>query len=206
MKDVLGLYEEYHARRQDERLELFEVVRREYMSNSCLYPGCFVHITPAFVFPKTTFVDTDRRARRFFDDPRTLAFVEAKKLYDGQPQVRFLARDYSKELEIDTKHDLLVSQYAGFVSESCKKYLRKGGLLIVNNSHGDASLASIDDGFRLIAVIHRRGEHFWASKTRLDQYFVPARNVQVTRQLLYRTKHGIGYKRTASDYVFEKIS
>lgn len=205
MKHIPELYQQYHVARQDERLELFEVVRTEYAANSCLYPGCFVHITPAFVFPYTTFVDTDKRAKGFFDDPRTLAFLEAKKSYRQKPKIRFLARDYSGELEIDTNHDLLVSQYAGFVSEHCKKYLRKGGILLANNSHGDASLASIDDDFRLIGVIKRQGEHFWISKTKLDQYFVPARSVQVTRQLLYATKRGIGYKRAAANYIFEKL-
>lgn len=206
MKDIPRLYQQYHVERQDERLELFEIVRTEFCVHSFLYPGCFVHITPALVIPNATFIDTDKRARRFFDDPRTIAFVESAKHYKEQPKLRFIARDYSEELSIDKNYDLLISQYAGFVSEKCKKYLRRGGMLVANNSHGDASFASIDNDFRLVAVIQRRGEHFWISRSCLDEYFVPAKTVRVTRQLLYSTKRGIGYKRAASNYVFEKLS
>ena len=206
MKDIPKLYQQYHVDRQDERLELFVIIRTKFLAGSFLYPGCFVHITPAFVFPNATFVDTDRRAKNFFDDPRTLAFVEAAKQYKQKPKMRFLAQDYLEELEIDRNYDLLVSQHAGFVSENCKKYLRKGGMLVANNSHGDASLASIDSDFRLVAAIQRRGEHFWISRTGLHEYFVPVKNVQVTRELLFNTKRGVRYKRTASNYVFEKVN
>lgn len=206
MKDIPRLYEQYHVAKKDERLELFEIMHAEYGTKSFLYPGCFVHITPAFVMPNATFVDTDKRARSFFGDPQTLVFVDTSKRYKEQPKLRFLSRDYSEELPIERTYDLVISQYAGFVSESCKRYLRKGGLLVANNSHGDASLASIDDDFRLIAVIQRRAEHFWISRTNLDEYFVPTKKVQVTRQLLYTIRRGVGYKRPASNYVFEKLN
>ena len=206
MKDIPRLYQQYHVARKDERLELFEIVRAEFGPLSFLYPGCFVHITPAFFIPKAAFVDTDKRARRFFGDSQTMAFVEASKRYEQKLNLRFLSRDYSEELPIERTYDLIISQYAGFVSESCKRYLRKGGVLVANNSHGDASLASIDDDFRLVAVIQRRAEHFWISRTRLDKYLVPAKGIQVTRQLLYSIRRGIGYKRSASNYVFEKLN
>ncbi len=206
MKNILELYDEYHVRRGDERLQLFEILRDEYSVNSCLYPGCFVHITPAFVFQKTAFVDTDRRAQRFFEDPSVAEFVDLNKQYGEASNITFFAQEYSKPLPIDTEYDLLLSQYAGFVSEKCKKYLRKGGILVANNSHGDASLASIDADFRFRAVINRREERFWFAGNQLHEYFVPRRNVEVTKELLYKLKRGIGYTRSASNYVFEKVS
>ena len=206
MKNIPGLYQHYHVGRNDERLELFDIVQAEFGAESFLYPGCFVHVTPAFVMPNATFVDTDKRARTFFSDPQTLSFVEESKRYRQQAKLQFLSRDYSEELPIHREYDLLISQYAGFVSESCKRYLRKGGVLLANDSHGDASLASIDKDFRLTAVIQRRGEHFWISMTRLNEYFVPSKPVEVTRELLHSTRRGIRYKRSASDYVFEKSS
>lgn len=206
MKKIPKLYEQYHVARNDERLEVFEIIRKEFGVNSFLYPGCFVHVTPAFVIPKATFVDTDRRARRFFDDPQTLSFVRASKQYDEEPELQFLSQDYTGTLAIERGYDLLISQYAGFVSESCRRYLRKGAVLVANNSHGDASLASIDKDYRFIAAIQRRGEHFSISTIGLDEYFVPAKAMEVTRQLLYSTKRGIGYRKSASDYVFERVS
>jgi hypothetical protein len=67
------------------------------------------------------------------------------KRYKEQPRLRILSRDYSEELPIEREYDLLSSEYAGSVSESCKRYFRKGGVLVSNNSNGDVSLASIDN-------------------------------------------------------------
>ena len=120
MKDIPRLYQQYHVARKDERLELFEIVRAEFGPLSFLYQGCFVHITPPFFIPNAIFVDTDKRARTFFGDPQTLAFVEASTRYEQQLKLRFLSRDYSEELPIERTYDLVISQYAGFVSESCK--------------------------------------------------------------------------------------
>jgi hypothetical protein len=128
------------------------------------------------------------------------------KRYEEPPNIAFLAQDYAKELSIGTDYDVLLSQYAGFVSEKCKKYLRKGGILVANNNHGDASLASIDNDFKLRAVVNRRGERFWYASIPIDQYFVPQRNIKVTRDMLYKIKRGIGYTRTASNYIFEKVN
>ena len=52
--------------------------------------------------------------------------------------------------EAEKSFDLLISQYAGFVSQHCKKYLKIGGILLVNNSHGDASMAKLDDDYKFV--------------------------------------------------------
>ena len=91
MEKIPKLYQRYHVVNKDERTELFEIVRTEFGAQSFVYPGCFVHITPAFFIPKATFVDTDKRAKRFFDDPQTLGFIEASKRYGEQPKLLFLA-------------------------------------------------------------------------------------------------------------------
>ena len=136
MKNIPELYQHYHTGRNDERLELFDIVKAEFGPESFLYPGCFVHATPAFVMPDGTFVDTDKRAKKFFNDPRTLSFIEESKRYRQPAKLQFLWRDYSEELPIHREYDLLVSQYAGFVSESCKRYLRKGGRASIKQQPG----------------------------------------------------------------------
>ena len=203
MSDPPELYAQYHISKGDERLQLFEILRDAYAVQSCLYPGCFVHVTPAFTFPRVAFVDTDRRARTFFEDLQTTVFVESRKQYAETPEISFFAQDYAEELPIGSDFDLLLSQYAGFVSEKSKRYLRRGGLLVANDSHGDASLASLDRDFRFVAAINRSGDRFWFSRSPLDEYFVPKRKVDVTRELLYGTRRGVGYTRSAADYVFE---
>jgi len=50
--------------------------------------------------------------------------------------------------------DLLISSYAGFVSRAGKDFTRQGGLLLANNSHGDASLAFVDSNdWKLVGVL-----------------------------------------------------
>lgn len=51
---------------------------------------------------------------------------------------------------LKTKFDLLISQYAGFISDTCINYLKVNGYLLVNNSHADAGLAAIDKDYKLL--------------------------------------------------------
>jgi len=101
---------------------------------------------------------------------------------------------------------LLISQYAGFVSQYCKKYLKPGGLLVANNSHGDASMASLDRSFEFIAVIYYSNKTYRFTTRSLDQYFIPKKkNFKVTKEHLEKSMKGIGYTKTASAYLFKKI-
>jgi hypothetical protein len=70
-------------------------------------------------------------------------------------------------------YDLLISSYAGFVSRAGKDFIRRGGLLLANNSHGDASLAYVDkDDWELIGVV-TRGKKPKVSTQNLEQYMIP---------------------------------
>lgn len=101
--------------------------------------------------------------------------------------------------------DLLISQYAGFVSQCCKKYLKPGGLLVANNSHGDASMASIDKSFEFIGVIYNSNKLYRFTRRNLDKYFIPKKKtVKITKEYLEKTMKGIGYTKTASAYLFKK--
>lgn len=207
----MSLYEKYHVSRQDERLGLFESVQAEFGVRRGLYPGCFVHVTPSFVIPEMHYVDSDRNANRFFTDGTAREMVERNRVYDEPPFLEFHFQDYRKSIPIDHGSvDLLISQYAGLVSENCRKYLVQGGYLIANNSHGDAGFASCDPEFRLVAVVNRRGER-WSLNTRnLSDYFIPKSPTlpQEPSELADHIRglgRGIAYTRTASDYVFEKV-
>ena len=209
---AISLYEKYHTSRQDERVGLFESVRSEFGIRTGLYPGCFVHVTPSFVFPNIYYVDSDRNAQKFFSQGVAEKVVAGRRVYDEPSHIEFFHQDYHKSIPIEEGSvELLVSQYAGFVSEACKKYLVQGGYLIANNSHGDAGLASCDPDFELVAVVNRRGDRWSLSTRNLDEYFIPIPR-EVPRESVSLANHirdlgrGIGYTRTASDYVFERIS
>ena len=206
MQDALALYRKYYVDTRYERLELFTLVADRFASRRALYPGSFTHVTPAFVYPIACFVDTDRRAVRFFADPAVRDFVSRRKVYAEEPCIRFHRADYVQELpEAEESYDLLISQYAGFVSQHCKRYLRVGGMLLANNSHGDASMAWLDPDYALTAAINRRGERFSLRESDLGSYFVPKRDLTVTREHLERTKRGVAYTRRAYSYVFRRV-
>jgi hypothetical protein len=209
--NTISLYEKYHTSRQDERIGLFECVRSEFGPRIGLYPGCFVHVAPSFVIPRMYYVDSDRNAHRFFAQGVAKKVVAQRRVYDEPFHIEFFHQDYHKMIPIEEGGvELLVSQYAGFVSEACKKYLARGGYLVANNSHGDAGLAWCDREFALVAVVDRRGDR-WSLKTRdLDEYFIPA-SPEVPQDPLSLANYirdlgkGIGYIKTATDYVFKKI-
>jgi hypothetical protein len=207
----MDLYTKYHSSRDDERRGLFEIARHDFGVLRGLYPGCFVHVTPSFFIKRMVYVDSDDRARRFFESGDARALVQRQRTYDAEPEMAFLHRDYTDPLPLAAAFDLILSQYAGFVSMHTKRHLRSGGILIVNNSHGDAGLAHNDPDFELIAVIKRRGARFTLSTQDLDAYFVPKtkpvpEDRDEARAYLLALGRGVGYVKSAADYVFRKRS
>jgi len=95
--------------------------------------------------------------------------------------------------------------YGGFISDVFKPYLRKSGYLLVNNSYGDAGMASIDDDYVLIAAVQKRKGKYRLSNASLEEYFIPKKDLTVTKELLLERKKGVGYTRTAPLYLFQKI-
>ena len=96
--NLLLLYKKYHVDRNDERLGQFTILAEKYNVKSALYPGSFVHITPSFVFPVVTYVDTDKRAESFFKDPCVSDYISKHKTYDSEPAVSFIHKDYRKRI------------------------------------------------------------------------------------------------------------
>jgi hypothetical protein len=203
---VLRLYHEFYQERQFERLDLFEILADRFNVRRALYPGGFVHITPSFVFPDVVYVDNDRQAKQFFGKPEVLKYIAQRKSYLQEAKVSFHFADYRSGFDEPFEtYDLLISQYAGFVGQHCKPYLKTGGFLVANDSHGDAGLAAIDDDYQLKAVFSVRNGVHRISETDLDAYFVPKWQTQITREYLEGLQKGIGYKKAAGVYLFEKV-
>ena len=204
--DVLGLYKEYFIDREFERLDVFQILQEKYQIKSAIYPGSFVHVSPAFVYPMTTYIDSDKKAEKFFNHVKFAEFIKSRKQYSQEAVVTFYPNDYRKPIaEEHEKYDLLISQYAGFVSLHCKEYLKPDGILWANNSHGDAGLASIDEDYEFVAVIQKSGgKHRWSNQ-KLAEYFVPKKETEITKENLEKIGKGIGYKKTASSYLFRRV-
>lgn len=201
------MYQQHHVDKQDERLGLFQLLAESYVIESALYPGCFVHVTPSFIFPVTTYVDMDQRAKKFFGDPALSEFVARRKNYPQEATITFHAADYRAGFPAPETHfDLLISQYAGFVSQPCKKYLKIGGWLLANNSHGDAGLAQLDPDYELVAVVSHHQNRYRLTTENLGDYFVPkSTKVAITKEYLTHLGRGLGYKKSGSAYVFRRV-
>ena len=194
---------------EGDRLRLFAAVADHAAVSRVLYPGSFVDVAASFVFPTVTYLDMDRRAAKFFGDAEGVdEIIAANQTSGGTRAVEFIAADYREALGLaDESFDLLVSLYAGFVSEYCTQYLRIGGFLLVNPSHGDAAMASIDDRYRLAAVITSGGMRSYRVDDRdLDTYLVPKKPQPVTVDRLHDLGRGIGYTRSPFAYLFERIA
>lgn len=205
MDDLTRRLWEEQNRHPDDRLRLFRAVADFIGDPVALYPGSFVDVAPSFVFDSVTYVDSDRRASRFFADETGVdQIIHGSRSKLGDPRWRFINADFRTELEIEEQSvGLLVSLYAGFVSEYCTRYLRPGGWLLVNSSHGDAAMASIDPRYELLAVVNARSGRYSVADSDLGSYLIPKRPTDVTAELLHETGRGIAYTRAPFAYLFE---
>lgn len=206
MTDFTSEYEKYFTSRQFTRLGVFELLRAKYDIKKALYLGSHIHITPSIVFPEVVYVDSYKKFKDMVDSDEARKFIEQNKKYDQAPSIRFIQQNYDKTLDIENDFDLLISQYAGFVSRVGKKYLKKGGILLANNSHGDASMANLDHEFDLIAVANHTKDKWRINNTNVDEYFIRKDGAEDTAEELIDKQKGPAYKKTATNYIFKKTN
>ncbi len=198
-------YLEYENKMQREGL--FELISQNYKIDRAIYPGSFIHISPSFYFREVVYVDTDKNAKKFFDDKSFEKIISQKKVYSEDFVYRYHPVSYSSKLSEEEQYfDLLISQYAGFISQECKKYLKINGILVANNSHGDAQLANINPDYEFIGVINYQNKKFTFSQKYLEDYFIPKKEgLKISMEYLKSINHGIGYKKIANHYLFKRI-
>lgn len=191
-----------------DRWRLFQAIGNAVEAEDVLYPGSFVDIAPSFVFPNVTYVDSDSRVPGFFaDDEGVLEIIRSHPGSPPMPAVSFQHSDYTTDLALQTESfDLLISLYAGFVSEHCTQYLRVGGTLLANPSHGDVAMASIDPRYQLVAVVTSRSGEYRVTTKHLDTYLIPKSDRNITVAYLHETGRGIAYTKSPFAYVFERTS
>ena len=192
---------------QGDRWRLFSAVAEAVEVNSVFYPGCYVDVAPSFVFDSVTYLDLDRRTPGFFAD--TDGVLELIAQHDGppDPDVTFIHGDYAAPLDLPDKHfDLLVSLYAGFISAHCTRHLKIGGTLLVNSSHGDAAMASIDKRYELAGVVTSRSGIYRVDTKELDTYLIPKKPQAVTAEALRQTGRGIAYTKSPFAYLFTRTA
>jgi len=192
---------------QGDRWRLFRAVAATIDARTVFYPGCYVDITPSFVFDSVTYLDSDERAPKFFADTDGVAEIVANHNGPAEPDIAFIHGDYADRLELPDEHfDLLVSLYAGFISEHCTQHLKVGGTLLVNPSHGDAAMASIDPRYELSAVVISRSGNYRVDANNLDAYLIPKKAQDITTDSLHASRRGVGYTKSPFAYLFTRVA
>lgn len=205
--NAIQAYKHYYIDRDYEQVDLFRILKNEYGINKVIYPGSYIHISPSFIFTDVVYIDSDKNAKMYFQSNDLIHIIQTKKEYPEDPKITFFGLSYENHIEeLKLKFDLLISQYAGFISYACKEYLKIGGYLLVNNSHGDAGLASIDENYQLISTVHKGKGKYRLSQASLDKYFLPKKDVLITKELLFKTRKGVGYTQVAPLYIFKRVS
>lgn len=184
------------------RCELYRVVAKRYDVASALYPGSHIDIAPSFVIPKVAYVDNFKGTIDFFKNMESIEkYILKNKEYEEACEIVFIGQDYTETLNVKPV-DLIISQYAGFVGQATKKYLKMKGILLCNDSHGDATLANHDDDFEFIGVI---GKNNRIIDIKLDDYFVIPGSKSVDLVKVKEKMKGPKYKLAAENYLFRKI-
>lgn len=189
-----------------DRSPMFRLVVDQWPVEHALYPGSYVDLSPSTAIATVTYVDSDARAARYFADSARVAAELGDQLRPGlEPQVSFVAADYTQRLPVeDGSVDLVISLFAGPVWEHCGRYLRHGGWLLANNSHGDASIAALDASLRLVGVVQHSADRCRLLTSGLESFLIPKRPEAADLEQIRRAGRGIAFTRSAFAYVFEK--
>jgi inorganic pyrophosphatase len=201
MNDCIDEYREYVGK-TGSRLRLYRMIAQSYDIKSALYPGSHIDIDPSLVIENVTYVDNFKGAIKFFKKIEIIdEFLQANKEYPQECHFNFIPEDYNSKLDIDPV-DLIISQYAGFVGQATKNYLKVGGILLCNDSHGDATLAKFDDDYKLIGTVDSSNK---ISSTELDKYFILPKNKEIDLNAVMSKMKGLKYTLKPSNYIFKKI-
>ena len=129
-------------------------------------------------------------------------YVEQNKTYSDICKIDFIAQDYTQPFNTD-QVDLIISQYAGFVSQATKQYLKTGGILLCNDSHGDATMARFDDDFEFIGIVDEKNR---INSTGLGNYFNLPKGRSVDLEAVQANMKDLKYTMSAENYLFRKLT
>jgi hypothetical protein len=198
-------YQKQYVDLDFERGGLFEVIQKAFQPVEVLYPGCSVHLTPAFYFPHVVFVDQAPAASAFFSDRElVLDLVNRHRKYRRTPYVRFIAQDFTQPLPLaGSRFDLLLALYTGGVSKACTSYLKVGGVLVTNDHQDDALEAAQHSGLARIGVIGKQGDRYAFGSA--DPGEGLQRRAGRRRRYLRRARGGFEYIDEERYHVFRKV-
>ena len=199
-------YKRFYVDMNFDRAGLFELIKKEYGCNTVLYPGCSIHITPSFYSQHVVYVDISPMAKDFFDDLYSIMnYINSNKKYKQPAYVQFIHGDYTKPLPIREKNfDLLIALYAGEISQSCKKYVKYGGIILTNNHRGDAEELLKDSSITIEGLIYRKGKKYIIEKDTNANFKDIIKRFCNTQKDMKNTSKGLEYVDNQCYFVLKK--
>ena len=79
--DAIQAYKQYYIDRDYEQVDLFRLLKETYRLEKVIYPGSYIHISPSFVFADVVYIDTDKKAKKFFQSNDLISVVRERKEY-----------------------------------------------------------------------------------------------------------------------------
>lgn len=196
--DIIKEFEAYMSIIGD-RKSLYKLVSNKFHVKRALYPGSHVDISPSLAIPEVTYIDNFKGTIKFFNHMEDIKkYINEHKTYLETSQIDFIGSDYTNHFDLQ-KVDMIISQFAGFVGQATKRFLKKGGILLCNDSHGDATLAYLDKDYEFIGVIDSNSK---IETKNIDKYFKFARQRDIDKNIVVTKMKGPKYKLSASNYIF----
>jgi hypothetical protein len=163
----------------------FRLVEENFGCRRALYPGSYLHVTPSLVFPDVCYVDSVKGIAAALASPDLLEYVSTHRDYPEDARIRCYEEDYASFTdEPHASFDLLISLNAGFISQTCRSFLKPGGLLLANNGHYDAARAHVDTGYRLIGALEGGSLLLDSSHPDLSSHFRTAKGEALTLEMV----------------------
>ncbi len=183
------------------RKNIYKIVKDTFDLKSAIYPGSYIDIVPSLILEEVIYIDNFKKANTFFKQKNEIVkYIEENKEYSNPSYINFIYDDYSKVSNIEMV-DLIISQYAGFVGQEIKQFLKIGGILLANDSHGDATLAYLDESYQFIATLDNDIINF----DNLEKYFFLSRKRMINLSEVNEKQKGPKYINNAQNYIFKKI-
>ena len=207
---VLDKYLSKYGGINDLHLFPLKLIKNNYLIEKVLYPGCWIHLTPSLIFSHVVYVDFFSKMESILSDPKLLEYIGYNSEDYGESIIKIHNADYRTGIDEEkNSFDLLISLSSGFVSKYCGKYLKKNGVLLVNNEHYDAMQAFVDDYFSLVGVFTSKGKLI--QKEKLTQsYFETENNEIITSEMVLEnskkppSKVKYKLKKRAPFYLFKR--
>lgn len=189
-----------------DRTELFRSIADLMRPSRVLYLGSYVDLSPSMVWPGVTYVEVDKRAKKFFSNEALVAQQLQNRIYRPEtPEVRFVHGDFNSDLPLlQNSFDLVISLYSGPSLEGALRYLAPNGVLLTNNSHADSSLAIVSGIFKPLAVVLYKSGKYSVKADDLDDYFSFKSGVAPSKTSLMSSGRGATLMKSNFAHLFSR--